>query len=151
MAGKHNPSRRALLGAAFALPFVGHANARSAAATSPLHHASHGPPPRLGEDRAWRLAAVALEQAEAALREVERRSAGASHAEQLALEEPFGDRLDELYAAIRRLMGVPAPDVAALAAKICLAVDHEIVELRGGAACMAALKRDALRLAEIGR
>ncbi len=89
-------------------------------------------------------------RAHRALREVERRSEGASHAEQLALEEPYGERLDELFAAIGRLMAVPAPDLPALAAKIALAVDHELGELRDGRACMQALKRDALRLCAEG-
>jgi hypothetical protein len=86
-------------------------------------------------------------QAEAALRDVERRSARASHAEQLALEAPFGERLDALYSAIRRLIRTPSPDLAALAAKIALTADHELAEFEDGAACMRALKRDALRLA----
>lgn len=44
-------------------------------------------------------------------------------------------------------MKVRAPDLPALAAKIALAVDHEVATLTGGEACMATLKRDALRLA----
>lgn len=144
VAQRHNPSRRALLGAALAIPFVGREAPPPASGRSPS-------PAKAKEDRAWRAAAAAAQRAEAAFREIERRSAGASHAEQLALEEPFGERLDGLYAAIRRVMAVPAPDVAALALKISLVVDHEVFELHGGAARMEALKRDALRLCFEGR
>ena len=143
-AAEHNPSRRAVLGAALALPLVSQP-LRTAA--GPLHHASHGPPPRPGEELAWRRAMGAVRSAEDRLAAIERRSAGASHAEQLALEDVYGDRLDDLYAAIRRLIRTPSPDLHALVTKIVFAVDHEITTLIGGERCMKALKRDALRLA----
>jgi len=147
--GRHNPSRRALLGAALALPLVGRGNAGAAEARGPLHQPPAGPPPRPGEDLVWRRALGAVERAGAEVRAVERRSAGAPHAEQLALETVYGDRLDDLYAAIRRLIRTPSPDLAALATKIVFTVDHDIVELNGGAVCMEALKGDALRLAAV--
>jgi hypothetical protein len=81
------------------------------------------------------------------VREVERRTAGAPWEEQDAVEAEYGDALDGLYAALRRLMRVPAPDVAALAVKIEFVVAHEVATLNGGEACMAALRRDARRLA----
>jgi hypothetical protein len=71
---------------------------------------------------------------------------GATQAEQHALEEAYGERLDVMYAMLRRVMRAPAPDVAALGRKIVLAVDHEVATLWRGEACMAAVKRDALRL-----
>jgi hypothetical protein len=71
---------------------------------------------------------------------------GATHAEQFALEETYGERLDVMYAMLRRVMRAPAPDLAALGRKIVLAVDHEVATLWRGEACMAAVKRDALRL-----
>jgi len=43
-------------------------------------------------------------------------------------------------------MKVRAPDLAALALKIELALDEEIGSLTGGDACLAALKRDVRRL-----
>jgi hypothetical protein len=48
---------------------------------------------------------------------------------------------------MRRLFRVPAPDVAALAVKIEIVVAHEVATLNEGEACMAALRRDARRLA----
>jgi hypothetical protein len=143
---EHNPSRRALLGAAVALPLIG-AGDVAAVARSPLHHASHGPPPRPGEDLEWARALRAFRGAEATVAEVERRTAGAPWEEQDAVEAEYGDALDGLYAALRRLMGAPAPNVAALAVKIELVVAHEVATLNGGDACMAALRRDARRLA----
>jgi ABC-type uncharacterized transport system YnjBCD permease subunit len=78
--------------------------------------------------------------------EVERRTAGAPWEQQHAVEEEYGDALDGLYAAMRRLFRVPAPDIAALAVKIEIVVAHEVATLNEGEACMAALRRDALRL-----
>lgn len=66
--------------------------------------------------------------------------------DQTALDDAFGDRLGAFYAALRRLLRTPAPDFDALAAKIALAVDHEIGTLTGGERCLAALKADARRL-----
>jgi hypothetical protein len=102
------------------------------------------PSPLKGEER-WRRALARFEAAEAAAAALEGRE-GATHAEQFALEEAYGERLDVMYAALRRLMRAPAPDLAALGRKIVLAVDHEVATLWRGEACMAAVKRDALRL-----
>lgn len=128
---QHKPSRRALLGAAVALPLLGRAGAIAVAAN---------PEP-------WRRALAAFEAAEAELRAFERQTAGAPWEEQEAIEEGYGDRLGAMYAALRRLLRLPAPDIPALATKIALAVDHEVGTLDGGEACLAALKRDARRLA----
>ncbi|HET9637753.1 MAG TPA: hypothetical protein VFP12_00930 [Allosphingosinicella sp.] len=56
-------------------------------------------------------------------------------------------RLDALDPALRRLLRAPAPDLKALAKKIELVVDQDVGSIDGGEACMAALKRDARRLA----
>lgn len=64
-----------------------------------------------------------------------------------ALDEALGDHLGAFYAALRRLLRTPAPDFDALAAKIILAVDHEVGTLIGGERCLAALKADVRRLA----
>jgi hypothetical protein len=143
--GEHNPSRRALLGAAVALPLIGGLGAGTA---RPLHHrrTGDGPPPRSGEDLRWGRALVRYERAAAALAEVERRTAGAPWEEQDAVEEEYGDALDALYRALRRLLRVAAPDLPALAVKIELAIDHEVATLNGGEACLETVRRDALRL-----
>jgi hypothetical protein len=63
---------------------------------------------------------------------------------------PLEDRADDLECArldaLRRLLRLPAPDLAALALKIELAVDNEAWELTGAETCLAALKADARRL-----
>ena len=51
-----------------------------------------------------------------------------------------------MYAALRALMGVAAPDLAAIGLKIELAVAHEVGTLNGGEACLEALLGDARRL-----
>ncbi|HYG28704.1 MAG TPA: hypothetical protein VD887_00660 [Allosphingosinicella sp.] len=118
---------------------------RSASGASPASTATPTlPSPIKGEER-WRRALIRFEAAEAAARALEGR-VGATHAEQWALEEAYGERLDVMYAMLRRLMRAPAPDLAALGRKIVLAVDHEVATLWRGEACMAAVKRDALRL-----
>ncbi len=80
------------------------------------------------------------------MRRVEGVTAGASAEVQGALEEVYGDCLDALYAALRRLLVVPAPDFAAFAVKIELAIDHDVATLDGGEACLAFVRCEARRL-----
>jgi hypothetical protein len=87
-----------------------------------------------------------LEAAEAELKRFELFCSGRSFEAQEALDEGYGDRLCAMNAALRRAMRVRAPDLPALGRKIALAVDHDIGSLTGGEACLATLKRDALRL-----
>ncbi len=69
----------------------------------------------------------------------------------LAEFQPFEDRLNALdsarYAALKRLLRTPAPDLSALALKIELIVDEEVATLAGGERCLAVLKADGWRLA----
>ena len=139
-AGQHNPSRRALLGAAVGFPLL----PGVAEAQGPLHHASHGPPPRTGEE--WVRALATYRTAEAGVRGFERATAGSSFEEAARLEGHYGDLGDAMYSALRRLLRAPAPGVGALAVKIGLVVEHEVGTLEGGEACFAALQADALRL-----
>ncbi len=155
-AAQLNRSRRALLGAAVALPVLsvvegpvpsvvdGPLLARPEA-PEPLPRSADGP--RAGEDQRWRRALAAFKAAEAELRAFERRTAGAAWEEQEAVEQGMDAHIDILYAALRRLLRIPAPDLRALATKIALSVDHEVGALTGGEACLALLKRDARRLA----
>ena len=146
-AAQLNRTGRALLGAAVSLPVlrIVEGPLLAGSAPDPLHRAAGGPPPRPGEDR-WRRALGAFEQAEAALRAFERRTAGAPWEEQKAVEEGMDAHLDVLYPALRRLLRIPAPDLHALATKIALVVDHE-VGTDCGETSLALLKRDAWRLA----
>jgi len=132
MAGRdHNFTRRAVLGAAFAVPALGPA-ANSATGTD-----------------LWRRRLADLRLAEAEMDAFCRRARAGSLAlaDQSALDEAFGDQLGAVYAALRRLLRTPAPDFDALTLKIVLAVDHEVGTLTGGERCLAALKADARRLA----
>jgi hypothetical protein len=104
-------------------------------------------PDQVRDDGRWGRALAAYRAAEAGVREEERRTAGLSMEEEAAREEIYGAQLDALYATLRRLLKVPAPDVGALAAKIELMIDHEVATLTGGEACLAAIRRDARRLA----
>ena len=56
-------------------------------------------------------------------------------------------RLGAFTRALKRLIRTPAPDLAALALKLDLALAHDVAGLTGGKACLLALKRDARRLA----
>jgi hypothetical protein len=65
------------------------------------------------------------------------------------LEEEFG-RLDGLrLAALRRLLRRPAPDIAALALKLELALADLAWEVEGCETCLAAAAGDARRLAHV--
>lgn len=134
MAGRdHNYTRRAVLGAAFAVPAL--ASAGSAGAVAP-------------RAARWRRAVAGLQRAEAAMAAFERDCEAAGIAENLSeLDETSGDHLGAFHAALERLLRTPAPDVPALAMKIELAVDHDVGSLTDGERCLVALKADALRLA----
>jgi hypothetical protein len=140
-AGQHKLSRRAVLGAAVALPALQH---ESGAGAPPPASPS---PCRGGATTPWLRALAAYCAAEAEIRAYEKLTSGAPWEEQAAIEEAYGVRLDAMHDAMRRLMRLRAPDLPALATKIVLAVDHEVATLNGGEACMATLRRDALRLA----
>ncbi|HEX8062605.1 MAG TPA: hypothetical protein VF535_05265 [Allosphingosinicella sp.] len=66
--------------------------------------------------------------------------------EEEALEAVYLARLGDHSAALRRLMKVRAPHLAALALKIEIAIDQEVASLSGGELCLAALRRDVRRL-----
>ena len=152
-----NPSRRALLGAALGFPLlpldgggqVGVAVRPGAVSEGPHSTSAATPPltpPHRGEGE-WRRALAAWRAAEAAVRAEERATAGCTAEAEAAREEIYGGLLDGMYAALRRLMRVAAPDLAAFAVKFELAIAHEVATLNGGEACLAAMRRDVRRLA----
>jgi hypothetical protein len=102
-------------------------------------------PSKLGED--WHEALAVFEAAAGEVRAVEAATAGYCLEEQEALLPAHEAACDALEAALRRLLGVPAPDLAALARKIELVIAHEIEPLSDGAPGWAAIRRDALTLA----
>ncbi len=97
-------------------------------------------------DEKWERALAGLHSAEAEMRAVERATAGGTAEEEAALEAVYLDRLGQHTAALLRLMKVRAPDLAALALKIELAIDQEVGTLSDGELCLSILRRDMRRL-----
>ena len=151
-AGQCNRSRRALLGAAVGLSFSSfetglrqaqpllRMSGEDAEAPGPLH-----PAPRPGKD--FHAALAAYRAAEAEVRGFEGANAGRPFVAEDPLDEVYGELGDVMYDALRLLLKAPAPDVAALAVKLELVVEHEVGTLDGGEACLAAICGDARRLA----
>jgi hypothetical protein len=146
-AGRHNLSRRAVLGVgvgACAFAADGRAPARPE-------------PPALGSAqdssrRTWDRAVAGLRRAETrvaafeaeeALLPAERRALACE-----ALEDRFG-RLDSLrLAAVRRLLRLPAADLPALTLKLDVAVAEQAWEDSGSEDCLALIAADARRISE---
>jgi hypothetical protein len=104
------------------------------------------PSPIKGEER-WHRALAGLRAAQAEIanfRATEPK--GVPFEQQWALDEAFSDLVVAFNRAVERVLLVPAPDLAALAAKVALAVDEQAWELPDGEAAMARLKADAARL-----
>jgi len=138
-------SRRALLGAAFAVPFVRHPGPDPGSICffpSPALAARWTPDRARGDESGarraanWQSALARFRNAEAALAAV-----------QGADDDVFDRVLGRFNHMLRRLLRAPAPDPAAFSAKLALAIEQGIWELTGGEACLAALARDARRLA----
>lgn len=132
--GDHNHTRRAVLGASFAVP--AEAAVQDAGAVAP-------------DAALWHRALADVARAEAVLNGFCQacRDGSLVFQGQWELDDRFDDHLGAFYSALRRLLRTPAPDIPALATKIALAVDHEVGTLTGGERCLAALKADARRLA----
>jgi hypothetical protein len=148
----HKPSRRALLGAAVAIPFVPlsrHREERSDAAIriGAGDGLSSGLPRSARNDGGWSEALAGLREAEGALQAFLDRTAGAPEEAQEAVEAEMDERLDALGPALLRLLAAPAPDLEGLAVKIETIVAHEAWSTTGSEECLADLARDARRLA----
>lgn len=146
--GRHNPSRRALLGAVVVgLPLLPrHPGLDPGSSSPPPGCATRWTPDQVRGDERWRKALARLNAIEAEVRAVEQATAGGTAEEEEALEPVYMALLGKHSAALRRVMKVRAPDLAALALKIELAIDQEVGTLSGGELCLAALKRDVRRL-----
>jgi hypothetical protein len=139
-------SRRALLGAACAVPLSRHPGLDP----GPIFSSSEPPEGRWtpdqvrGDETEWQRALVSLRRAEAAVLALE----GGPD------EDAFGRAQDRFNALFRRLLALPAPDIAALADKPVLsevegleiAVAAELAHLTYAPPALAALARDARRL-----
>ena len=159
-AGRHNLTRRALLGAAAGVPLavrdmyllrVPLAEAEPSAAPDAEPHRGHVQVHVPTSPTRWSRALAAFHRAEARLAAFRRYEASLPAAARAfpacAPLEARSDALEQSRLdAIRRLLRVPAPDLPALARKIELAIDEEIAFFSGGDLCLAAVKADALRL-----
>lgn len=137
-AGQHKLSRRALLGAVCAVPAVAVVPAGAGITGGGARSGAPRGPGVRRDDGRWEKALAGFAAAEAALAA----AAGASD----EVYDPIGARHE---AALRRLLRAPAPDVAALARKLELALDERSGEFFGDEAAMKAIKRDARRVAAL--
>jgi len=149
-AGRHNLSRRAVLGAAFGAPVL--LGGGGAPATGPLQALAV---PKTDINACWTGALAAFRRAEAriaAFRQAEAQLPPTARAFPACepVEERFNDLECARLAALRRLLRAPAPDLPALALKIEVAIDNQAWELTDSEPCLAALKADAHRLAHGG-
>jgi hypothetical protein len=159
MAGaQHNPTRRALLGAALGVPLLSEAGDRGTPCR-PLHHTHRGhaeartaagsSPGSLGIPRSgaelWASALADFQEAQAQVAAIEAPTAGASAAEEEAWLPAHDAACGAMEAALARAMLVPAPDVAALAVKLELYFAHALepgsFEEESGAALLADAER----------
>jgi hypothetical protein len=141
-----NPSRRALLGAALVAPVLSIAEGSVLGAVAmPMARLMDEPAASAAEETAqgnsfavtvWDRALGSFRHAEAAVAALE------GHPD----EDAFGRAHDRFNAALRRLLAVPAADVAALATKLEVAVAAELADLTYAPPALAALAEDARRL-----
>lgn len=137
---EHSCTRRALLGAAVAVPVVGAGGDASPSRSSAAE-----------EEGAWSVALRALREAEAAVEGFERWAASPAGRtlEERQRDYVYEERTEEFVAAMLRLLRAPAPDIGAVAVKIGLIARHWVWELDGAADCMLWLEADARRLAGV--
>jgi hypothetical protein len=148
-AGRHNLTRRALLGAAAGVPLAGDMYLYVSPSSSLLSPSSAGG--QSTSDCPFSRALAAYRRADAnlaAFRAYEAALPAAARAFPACapLEERGNDLESSRLDAVRRLLRAPAPDLPALALKIALAIDDEIAFFSGGDTCLAAVKADAQRL-----
>jgi hypothetical protein len=100
-----------------------------------------------GSHAEWEAAVAGLARAEAEIAAFKRAEPrGASFDAQWALDEAFSDLACAQNAALERVLLAPAPDLAALARKLALAVEEMAWELPQGEATMEQMAADAERL-----
>lgn len=145
-AGDHNPSRRALLGAAVGIPLLGAAGAEEAPPPAFASGCGGSPSPaNVGEQ--WSKALAAFRTAESEMRAFERATAGSSAEEEEVWLPAYEARLDALGGAVRGVMLAGAPDFAAFASKLELFFEHELEPDSVDEDILAALRTDSRRLA----
>ena len=147
--GQLSLTRRALLGAAFApVTLCRHPELVSGSSPPPPGRMTSWTLKRVQGDGAGDIAAATSsavlewDRALARFAAAEAAIAAAAGAPD-HIYDPIGARH---HAALRRLLRTPAPDLAALARKLDLALDERTVEFDGDLVAMKTLKEDAMRL-----
>ena len=141
--GQHKLSRRALLGAVCASPLLPSSRRKPGPQGDPLGALPSGIPDQVRDDEdsfvvtIWDRALARFHEARTIL--------------DTARSEPDQDRYDALLDAhtdaLSTLLALPAPDLAAIAAKLEIIVPHLAWELTGAEDCLEILRQDAHRLA----
>jgi hypothetical protein len=151
-----NPSRREVLGAAFAVPLLGAAALTRHSGLDPesiFLVTAASVEGRWMPDRARHDAggdagtSFAVTKWDRALSRFRRAEAAVLALEGGPDEDAFGRAHDRFNLVLRRLLAVPAPDIAALATKLEIAVAAELADLTYAPPALAALAQDARRLA----
>lgn len=147
---EHSLTRRALLGAAVAVPVAAAAGRQDFALPPPTPSATNGK----SALRAWTVALAAFCWAEAELKACGQRTSrasagpqGRSFEEQEALDDSYGEQVSAFDSAMLTLLQAPAPNLEGVAVKIGLIGRHRVLELDGGDDCLLWLEADVRRLA----
>ena len=135
-------SRRALLGAACALPAASSPPVRFESSREAAPSAAEALPPGPRQSTTlmgsnWHRALTRFRRIEATLAALE------GHPD----EDAYGRAHDRFNLALRRLLAHPAPDLPALATKLEIAVAAELADLTYAPPSLAALAADTRRLA----
>jgi hypothetical protein len=159
---EHSFTRRALLGAAVAVPLLplggrGRVAVGPAAGLDALHPASNLTctlPFPIEVEGSWAELLRHFRRIDFAKERFQEASSAKAYGpgrrpfdEQEALDARFGKIVDKTDEAMLALLEAPAPDLEALELKISLIADHLVWELEGGEDCLVWLEADARRLA----
>lgn len=144
-AGRHNLSRRALLGVGVGACAVAGGGRGAAVPIAPVPGE-----PRSSSGRSWERSVAALRRAEARVAAFEAEEALLSAERRELACEALGERFERLdklrLAAVRRLLRLPAADLPALVLKLDLAVAEQAWEDCGSEGCLALIAADARRI-----
>ena len=138
-----NLSRREVLAATWAIPVAQVASPRRRG-PSQIEKRKLGPGSGPEHNQSQSFVVTKWDRALAQLRRAEAALAAAAHEPD---EEVYGDILVAFNRALKRLLRAPAPGLPALALKLELAAREAAWELTGAETCIAALAREARRLA----
>ena len=158
---EHSFTRRALLGAAVAVPLLPLDGGGRVAVRVKFGEASQALPSVSDPvcalpfplEAKWRELLRAFRRIDFARERFQEASSAKAYGpgrrpfdEQEALDRRFGEIVDRVDEAMLAVLEAPAPDLEAIAVKISLIADHLVWELEGGEDCLVWLEADARRL-----